>query len=57
MVRYRSRSGDLLKIPPRIGGTIGSIKDRALRFGGRPIAIELPEGLESRGTCILSEQV
>ena len=45
-----ARSGDLLKIPPRIGGvSIVGIKDRALRFGGRPIAIELPEGLEEIG--------
>ena len=45
-----ARSGDLLKIPPRIGGvSIVGIRDRALRFGGRPIAIELPEGLEEIG--------
>ena len=45
-----ARSGSLLKIPSKLGGdSVIGIKDRALRFGGRSIAIELPEGLREIG--------
>lgn len=45
-----ARSGSLLKIPSKLGGdSVIGIRDRALRFGGRSIAIELPEGLREIG--------
>ena len=45
-----ARSGSLLKIPSKLGGnSVIGIKDRALRFGGRSIGIELPEGLREIG--------
>ena len=50
-IQFSRSAGTMLKIPPTIGGVyIISIKDRALRFAGRPsLSIEIPEGVQQIG--------